>query len=427
MEDKISEFSKKPQSKVNNQSFPPQTPANRELKIKIVIGMLSVAILLLGLGLMYVAYLFNNSQKVMVDDKSGANVVVDESPESEGIMDDPTKDWKTYTSEEYGFSIKYPQDFVVGQNNEFLINFTKWGPTQKPQAELYDGISIHITYSELNGVELKKYVEDIIKLSETNGLANILTPLSKVQLGGVSGYSYVSQGLGTFEHIYLPLGSKGFLFILNLTADPQELGYKKIVDEMKSTLKFKDSVLISTSDTPQPLLPSQTRHVSKKLGVEFLYIKDFASTTEKILVKEIGNKIYIYGSALGPEYGQYVEVFDKDISKSPEKTLQDDFLASQEFNQNCRVTNNSLSFGNNIKYPETYTKANIEVVEEFENVDQMFLALEGCPAPYTQSNGISYFLFDSKHPSKYFFISIGQYVIGAGENLAWYDTIRFID
>ena len=50
--------------------------------------MLSVAILLLGLGLMYVAYLFNNSQKVMVDDRSGANVMMNETSESEGIADD---------------------------------------------------------------------------------------------------------------------------------------------------------------------------------------------------------------------------------------------------------------------------------------------------------------------------------------------------
>src|SRR4030042_1906913 len=38
------------------------------------------------------------------------------------ISKDETSDWKTYTNEEYGFEIKYPEDFIVDEKYIYNIS-----------------------------------------------------------------------------------------------------------------------------------------------------------------------------------------------------------------------------------------------------------------------------------------------------------------
>jgi len=230
MEDKISEFSKKPQSKVNNQSFPPQTPANRELKIKIVIGMLSVAILLLGLGLMYVAYLFNNSQKVMVDDRSGANVMMNETSESEGIADDATKDWKTYTNEEYGFSFRYPTDWFEYQDEQHInygtITFFEVMATPLFSQGGHIGNELVTLYVKESQLSLEDYVKKLAKMQ------NIITEFPPLEIGDQPAVEYYNEYFNNSE--YVVKNNNNYLHIAfhNATADT--------IDQILSTFEFAE-------------------------------------------------------------------------------------------------------------------------------------------------------------------------------------------
>ncbi len=67
-------------------------------------------IVLLGIALTYLSYLFLGNNKEVVKDNPVENKATTiETSESEGIKEDPTKDWKTYTNEKLGYSFKYPE------------------------------------------------------------------------------------------------------------------------------------------------------------------------------------------------------------------------------------------------------------------------------------------------------------------------------
>ncbi|PIR42491.1 hypothetical protein CO058_03720 [candidate division WWE3 bacterium CG_4_9_14_0_2_um_filter_35_11] len=109
MEDKI------PQEEVLEEI--PQTtiktkkPVNRKV-ILVLLGL----VIALGLALTYVSYLLNNSRTFIVENTPISEVVAPGSPESQGISEDPTANWKTYTNEGYGFEFKYPATFHVRED-----------------------------------------------------------------------------------------------------------------------------------------------------------------------------------------------------------------------------------------------------------------------------------------------------------------------
>lgn len=166
-------------------------------------------------------------------------------------------------------------------------------------------------------------------------------------------------------------------------------------------------------------------YVSPNLGIRFMYNKVWAN--EYVSVNEVGNKIYVYPSKYGTyESGQYVEVFTKESSQTLEQALQTQFLIGYDSTK-CEVTNDTVLFTNSAKYPSSYVVANITTTGEFIDVEVLTEKLKECPYPYTQSNGVSYFVEDTNHPDKYAFLSIGQYAIMIDDQTAWQDTIEFLD
>lgn len=193
-----------------------------------------------------------------------------------------------------------------------------------------------------------------------------------------------------------------------------------------------------TASVKQNDISSPIKYVSKTLGISFEYLPT-QSYDAKTYIKEVGNKIYVYavGNAYGNtdpnryEDGQFVEVFSKDKNKSLKEALQDRFLTGA-YAQYCQVDEDTIGFGNK-STPKTYVKANINLKnrENVSNVDDLYEKLKNCPDPYTQRNGVSYFLADTEHPDKFLFFSIGQYQIDASKegdgSLGWQDTIEFLD
>ena len=140
--------------------------------------------------------------------------------------------WIEYNSQEKGFSIKYPKDVPINNHEDGLVSFEVWGPSQKPDTEFYDGLSISLQPRQLDGKTLDQIVSDNIKGSEEVwGIA--IDPAKPVTIGGVSGLTYKA---GDHQYYYLPLKNDWYLELFNLTNDPTNQGYEKQASDMINTL-----------------------------------------------------------------------------------------------------------------------------------------------------------------------------------------------
>ncbi len=170
-------------------------------------------------------------------------------------------------------------------------------------------------------------------------------------------------------------------------------------------------------------VPNQKKYKSDALGVSFVYLEKQGN--EKIKVEEQDNKIYLYSENYARDSGQYVEVF----SKKPEDSLLI-AIEKQFLNGYSKADCEAYISESKGKYPASYEKGNIRVTDWID-MDDLFARYDKCPYGYTESNGVSFFLADTKHPDKLLFFSIGQYAIRADntqyDGKSWQDTVAFLD
>ncbi len=356
-------------------------------------------IILLGISLAYISYLLNalaDPDVQQIGSPAVPSVSVKQNGqygsinnESTGISKDPFENWTLYTNDA-GFSFKYPSSWK--QNGRMF--------TSPDQSE-----SLSVIVNTPSGFECSK------RLS----LENILVGELKATKDLCENDDW------KMTTVNFKLNSKTVNFVYSQKASSTD---SSTFDKIISSIEFNDSRL--NPEARQELKEGQKRYISAKLGVEFIYLEYMYPSTVK--VKEIGNKIYIYDSLLAPESGQYIEVFSKDANMSFDEALTKRFLTTAEHKENCKVTVNFLTVGNSAKYPDNIKFGNIEVSKEHSDVEELFKLLDKCPSPYTQSNGISYFIYDTENPDKYGFVSIGQYSIPSDNaGGVWQDTIRFVD
>lgn len=174
----------------------------------------------------------------------------------------------------------------------------------------------------------------------------------------------------------------------------------------------------TTNSETSPNNPNAKLFLSETLKVQFSYNPNYENTS--FSVKETENKIYVYMSTTKAEDGQYLEVFTKDANDSLETAIQKKFLVGYN-STNCFVETIENKDGTGM------AKAIISYPPPSDPDEPFFANSDKCPAVYSQSNGISYFLYDKNFPDKFLFVSIGQYGIKSGvrESL-WQQTIKFI-
>lgn len=154
---------------------------------------------------------------------------------------DETANWKTYTSTTLGFSIKYPSDAKITEQQNGSVSLLIWGPTQKANTEFYDGVNLNFNADSLKGQTLKAFTDKRVEDSKING--EILIPLKPTTIGAVEGYMFRASGLGEHNYTFLPSKSGEYFEIINSTNDPTNKGFVKTADQILSTFKF-----VSASD-----------------------------------------------------------------------------------------------------------------------------------------------------------------------------------
>lgn len=161
---------------------------------------------------------------------------------------------------------------------------------------------------------------------------------------------------------------------------------------------------------------------SEQLGIKVSYYSNPENQTKS---KVEGNRIYFYmnGPANVSDYksGQYLEGFIKENNVSFQSAIENDFLEN---------INKDKCFVEIIEDTNEYQKA----VISYPNIPcpdgDPWFACNVCPAGYSRTNGISYFIYYKNHPNLYFYFSIGQYSLLMGTSqattsLEWFNNIEF--
>lgn len=150
------------------------------------------------------------------------------------------KDWKTYTSSEYGFTISHPPD-VTHDTMPEEERFYKHGPSQSSGTELYDGILLLIKSGNLSGKSFEQWIDEKYAVLKNDPVQPRMGEKKTVTIAGKQGISFTVSSLGDRTMIYLPKGNNQYLEISNGTVEPAEStqGFQKTVDQMLSSLTYK--------------------------------------------------------------------------------------------------------------------------------------------------------------------------------------------
>lgn len=178
------------------------------------------------------------------------------------------------------------------------------------------------------------------------------------------------------------------------------------------------------SPTPRPA--EKVTFSSSSLGIAFDYAPTLGGDTLATQVE--GDKVYVYDTRLPYAQGEYVEVFTKDPQQSIQQAIAQIILHGYN-PDNCSL---GAVHGAGTYYPPSYQIASIQYNDSSSNPQDGWPPQDPsvCPAQYTTTAGVSYFLMDTSHPSKLLFFSIGQTPISASsdptDQMAWQDTVRFL-
>jgi|GEM_PF-1760377 len=171
-------------------------------------------------------------------DVASPSAVIVAAPTAHAITDS----WKIYSDANNYYTIKYPSDVKLQAPDNSTINFVKWGPSQKPQTEFYDGVSITITTGQLKtGETLEMLVNNDIAEQQASLGADfkINKPLTTIVINGVSGLTYDGEAaFGNTNHAYFTVGKTNFISIANNTNDPKNQGYEDLAADIIGTLQI---------------------------------------------------------------------------------------------------------------------------------------------------------------------------------------------
>jgi len=191
---------------------------------------------------------------------------------------------------------------------------------------------------------------------------------------------------------------------------------------------------LSPTSTPTPTLgavtientgvANQKRYTNPQVGISFIFPAQFAGDTFD--VKEVGDKIYVYDTKYPYTQAQYIEVFLKNPADTLEQAIQKQFLTNIS-PKDCFVKDSKPDQGAN--FPPNFEVKTLGYPVDPNSDLPPFAQPNKCPATYAETNGMQYFLGDTKHPKIFLFFSIGQQAFPIAENsqITWQDTIEFLN
>lgn len=144
-------------------------------------------------------------------------------------------DWKSYSSNFAGFSINYDPTLTLKEDTKTDIRFYKWGPTQRGQTEMYDGIILSIRKVVVTDGG-KVYIDS--QIEQFKNVGTITKSLREGKLNGIVVKEFSASSLGDFNVIFVPVNDQTLLEISYMIPDPTGAGFQGVIDTMLSTFRI---------------------------------------------------------------------------------------------------------------------------------------------------------------------------------------------
>lgn len=145
----------------------------------------------------------------------------------------------SYSDPQAVFSFLYPGDFVIGEDGDYTRIY-RWGPTQKGQTEMYDGILMMFRAIELDGQRLSEWVDKDIERVMRDGVSTMTQPKRPYKLKSYEGFSYSFSGLGEFHRIIVQKSADSSfgVEIIYFVEDPTGRGFLNDVSNILTSLEI---------------------------------------------------------------------------------------------------------------------------------------------------------------------------------------------
>ncbi len=224
------------------------------------------------------------------------------------------------------------------------------------------------------------------------------------------------------------IAEKNADIMMDAAQDKAEDLTRNTTENMEKWKKATEKTLKADKEEQRPerkIIDGWKLYKDEEYNISFQYPESetFGGKTLKWLVKKVDNKIYLYADHMGSHTeGQYVEMFEKEEKDSLEQAIEKKFL-SEHSKEECFVSKGKLI---NSQYPESYDF--VSGIDYDRKGQEPWENKYNCPVPYTNSNGVAYFIMDKDDPDRFAFFSIGQYGIPSaneGVDILWQDTFRF--
>lgn len=192
-----------------------------------------------------------------------------------------------------------------------------------------------------------------------------------------------------------------------------------------SPTTIQASPTASTSSEIVSAGAGQKKYVNNTYGFSFIFPTTMLQN-EPVDVKEVGNKIYVYNTKYPYTQGQYIEIFTKTPTDTLDQAIQKQLLVNIPA-KDCFVAPASADKESN--FPANFEVRTLKYPVDEKSDVPAFAQTNKCPEPYATTNGLSYFLGDTKHPKVFLFFSIGQFGIEVStpKKEGWQDTIEFLN
>ncbi len=145
--------------------------------------------------------------------------------------------WLEYSDNEFYF--RYPPDVALTNENvsDGTVSIGKWGPTQKPDTEFYDGLALTFSLVQIDQTDLRTYVE--ARMIEDSQIGEVLSDISEIKINDYQGFAYLISGLGLHTYSYIQDDqSNKIIMIVDSTIDPTNRGFKAQAEQVLHSFRF---------------------------------------------------------------------------------------------------------------------------------------------------------------------------------------------
>lgn len=201
------------------------------MKPSIIIA-LGVMLLLLGAGIWWIRMQVSPQSPVpRAPGTEAAPPIVTLEPKKPSIPEG----WKDYANPRLGLTLAHDPTLTVSEEADGSVRFWKWGPTQKGQTEMYDGIIV-----SFRKVDFTESLDTFLagRMKEFQEVGTITEPLATRDFNGLPAKTFSASSLGDFEMIYVPLDADTVMEISTMAPDPTQAGFQKTVEQMLATVNI---------------------------------------------------------------------------------------------------------------------------------------------------------------------------------------------